>query len=51
MKRNIRTASSLLQGVILSLASLDLNPLRRSLKLIRLRATFGLVEVETAPNE
>jgi hypothetical protein len=51
MKRNIQTASSLLQGVIQSIATLDLKPLRRSLMLIRLHAAFGLVEVEAAQNE
>jgi hypothetical protein len=51
MRRYIRTVSSLLQGVILSVAAFDLKPLRRSLMLIRLHAAFGLVEVEAAQSE
>lgn len=42
MKLNIQTASSLLQGVIQSIATLDLKPFRRSLMLIRLHAVFRI---------
>jgi hypothetical protein len=51
MKRNIQTASSLLRGVLQSIATFDPGPFRRSLMLVRLHAAFGLVEIEAVQNE